>query len=47
MNKYAGSKIEFCPLERLARTSAELFGITSTLGILQEISKVFYGSLRS
>ena len=47
MDKFAGSNIEFCPLERLARTSTELFGIISTLGVLQEICKAFYGSLQS
>ena len=34
MDKFAGSNIGFCPLERLARTSAELFCITSTLELL-------------
>ena len=38
MDNFAGSNIGFCSLERLARTSTELFCITSTLGVLQEIS---------
>ena len=47
MDKFAGSNIGFCPLERLARTSTELFYITSTLGVLQEVSEVFSECLRN
>ena len=35
IDKLAGSDIVFCQLERLARTSTELFCITCTLGVIQ------------
>ena len=46
MYKFMESNTGFDPLERLARTSTELFMITSTLGVLQEVSEVTCCSFR-